>query len=71
MILVLLSVSSVSLVSYHQLPLAPSTQHVLSVSPQGQAMNPTALRLGKLSFKCAKWTCASSESALTMFKFEA
>lgn len=57
MVLVLLSVSSVSLVSYHQPPLAPSTQHVLSLSPQGQSMNHTALRLGKLSWKTQLRMC--------------
>lgn len=50
MVFVLLSVSNVSLV-YHRSPLAPSTQLVLSVSPQGQPMNPTALRLRKPSWK--------------------
>lgn len=76
MVLVLLSVSSVSLVSYHQPPLAPSTQHVLSVNPQGQSMNPTALRLGKLHWKTQLLNVqngpgAISKSTVTMSKFEA
>lgn len=57
MVLVLLSVSSVSLVSYHQPPPAPATQHVLSVSPRGQSTNPTALRLGKPSWKTRLQVC--------------
>lgn len=71
MVLVLLSVSSVSLVSYHQPPPAPATQHVLSVSPRGQSTNPTALCLEDTASSVQNGPSAISESVAAMSKFEA
>lgn len=73
MVLVLLSVSSVSLVSYHQHPLSSSTQHVLSVSPQGPH-EPHSSLLGKTELEdtgsnVQNGPCTISESAVTMSKF--